>query len=95
MPAHPISVTEPDGSSWAVGKATVSGASVTAPVTATGPAGPYTLSRAVHADGGGLADENGGAGHDRRDGSGRCRPCSNRGTIDVASIRIWLRDPVP
>ena len=52
LPADPISVVGPDGAPWTVGQATVSGASVTAPVQASGPAGPYTLRYTVVADDG-------------------------------------------
>jgi methionine-rich copper-binding protein CopC len=52
LPQDPISVTGPDGSSWTVGTATIAGASVTAPVEATGPAGQYTLRYTVIADDG-------------------------------------------
>jgi methionine-rich copper-binding protein CopC len=52
LPAEPISVTGPDGSSWTVGPASIAGASVTAPVEATGPAGQYTLRYTVIADDG-------------------------------------------
>jgi copper resistance protein C len=52
LPTNPISITGPDGSAWTVGKATITGASVTAPVQATGPAGQYTLSYTVIADDG-------------------------------------------
>jgi methionine-rich copper-binding protein CopC len=52
LPAKPISVTGPDGSSWTVGPASIAGASVTAPVEATGPAGQYTLRYTVIADDG-------------------------------------------
>lgn len=52
LPNDPISVTGPDGASWTVGTPAISGASVTAPVTATGPAGKYTLRYTVTADDG-------------------------------------------
>ena len=52
LPNDPIVVIGPDGSSWTVGSATVTGAAVTAPVTATGPAGQYTLRYTVIADDG-------------------------------------------
>jgi copper resistance protein C len=51
LPADPINVTGPDGSSWIVGTTTVTGASVTAPVQAVGPSGPCTLNYTVIADG--------------------------------------------
>jgi methionine-rich copper-binding protein CopC len=50
LPASPIRVAGPDGAVWTVGKATVTDATVTAPVTATGPAGPYTLTWQVISD---------------------------------------------
>ena len=49
LPSDPISVTGPDGSSWTVDTATISGASVTAPVEPTGPAGRYILAYTVTA----------------------------------------------
>ena len=52
LPGNPIEVTGPDGSSWTVGTATISGASVSAPVEATGPVGQYTLRYTVTADDG-------------------------------------------
>ena len=52
LPNDPIGVTAPDGSAWTVGQATVTGATVIAPVTATGPAGQYTLRYTVIADDG-------------------------------------------
>jgi methionine-rich copper-binding protein CopC len=52
LPADPINVTGPDGSSWIVGTTTVTGASVTAPVQAVGPSGPCTLNYTVIADDG-------------------------------------------
>jgi hypothetical protein len=52
LPADPINVTGPDGSSWIVGTTTVTGASVTAPVQAMGPSGPCTLNYTVIADDG-------------------------------------------
>ena len=54
LPANPkpITVTGPNGASWAVGKATATGPLVTAPVQANGPAGPYTLKyQVISADG--------------------------------------------
>jgi hypothetical protein len=47
-----ITVTGPGGATWNVGKATARGAKVTAPVTASGPAGAYTLTWRVKADDG-------------------------------------------
>jgi hypothetical protein len=52
LPADPISVTGPDGAAWTVGTPTLAGPVVTAPVTATGPAGQYTLKYRVTADDG-------------------------------------------
>ena len=52
LPASPIRVTGPDGAVWTVGMATVTDATVTAPVSATGPAGAYTLSWQVISDDG-------------------------------------------
>jgi copper resistance protein C len=52
LPSDPIKITGPDGSPWTVGTATISGASVTAPVEAVGPAGRYTLNYTVIADDG-------------------------------------------
>ena len=52
LPANPIRVTGPDGAVWTVGQATVTDATVTAPVTAVGPAGAYTLTWQVVADDG-------------------------------------------
>ena len=52
LPNNPIRITGPDGSAWDVGTPTISGASVTAPVTPSGPAGAYTLAYTVTADDG-------------------------------------------
>jgi methionine-rich copper-binding protein CopC len=52
IPDQPISIVGPGGTAWQVGKASVDGATVTAPVTATGPAGAYTLSYSIIADDG-------------------------------------------
>jgi len=52
LPASPIRVAGPEGAVWTVGQATVTEATVTAPVTATGPAGPYTLNWQVISDDG-------------------------------------------
>ena len=52
LPANPIRVTGPDGAVWTVGQATVTDATVSAPVAAAGPAGAYTLTwQVVAADG--------------------------------------------
>ncbi len=52
LPPDPIRVTGPDGVAWTIGAATVTDATVTAPVTASGPAGAYTLSWQVVSDDG-------------------------------------------
>jgi len=52
LPANPIRVTGPNGAVWTVGQATVTDATVTAPVNAAGPAGAYTLTWQVVADDG-------------------------------------------
>ena len=52
LPASPIRVAGPGGAVWTVGQAAVTGATVTAPVAATGPAGPYTLTWQVISDDG-------------------------------------------
>lgn len=52
LPADPIRVTGPAGVVWTVGKAAVTDATVTAPVTAAGPAGAYTLAWQVISDDG-------------------------------------------
>ncbi len=49
---NPISVTGPGGVSWTVGTPTIAGAVITAPVQASGPAGPYTLAYTVISDDG-------------------------------------------
>jgi methionine-rich copper-binding protein CopC len=52
VPADAITVTGPDGTKWTVGAVTAAGAVVTAPVTATGPAGAYTITwKVVSEDG--------------------------------------------
>ena len=52
VPADAITVTGPDGAKWTVGPATVAGAVVTAPVTASGPAGAYAIAwKVVSEDG--------------------------------------------
>jgi hypothetical protein len=60
LPADPIQVSGPGGATWTVGKATVAGAVVTAPVQAGGPAGAYVVNWKVIADDG---DEVKGALH--------------------------------
>jgi len=52
LPANPIRVAGPEGAVWTVGQATATDATVTAPVTATGPAGAYTLTWQVISDDG-------------------------------------------
>lgn len=52
LPANPITVTGGNGASWTVGKATVKGPLVTAPVRPSGPAGPYALRYQVISDDG-------------------------------------------
>lgn len=52
LPDDPLSVTGPDGAKWTVGEATVSGATISAPVTASGPAGAYKLTYKVVSDDG-------------------------------------------
>jgi methionine-rich copper-binding protein CopC len=52
LPASPIRVTGPEGVVWTVGQATVTDATVTAPVSATGPAGAYALNWQVISDDG-------------------------------------------
>ncbi len=48
----PISITGPDGAKWTVGTPSVVDAVITAPVTASGPAGAYTLTYKVVSDDG-------------------------------------------
>ncbi|HKS48722.1 MAG TPA: copper resistance CopC family protein [Amycolatopsis sp.] len=52
LPADPILVTGPGGAKWTVGKASTAGPVVSAPVEATGPAGPYVLDYTVISDDG-------------------------------------------
>src|SRR5207302_4183907 len=52
LPADPIQIAGPGGAKWTVGKATIQGATITAPVEATGPAGAYALSYTAIADDG-------------------------------------------
>ena len=52
LPSDPVSVVGPTGAAWNVGTASISGASVTVPVEASGPAGQYTLRYTVIADDG-------------------------------------------
>ncbi|MGW3960156.1 copper resistance CopC family protein [Amycolatopsis sp. NPDC005003] len=50
LQADPISVTGPDGATWAVSTPTVTDAVVSAAVTPSGPAGAYTLTYKVVSD---------------------------------------------
>jgi methionine-rich copper-binding protein CopC len=50
--ADPITVTGPGGVRWAVGKVSITDSTVSAPVTATGPVGAYTLAYTVISDDG-------------------------------------------
>ncbi|NKQ52910.1 copper resistance protein CopC [Amycolatopsis sp. K13G38] len=52
LPADPIQITGPDGAKWTVGQATIAGATITAPVRASGPAGAYVLTYKVVSDDG-------------------------------------------
>jgi copper resistance protein C len=52
LPGNPISITGPGGAEWTVGTPTISGASVSAAVQPTGPAGQYFLHYTVTADDG-------------------------------------------
>jgi methionine-rich copper-binding protein CopC len=52
LPATPVRIAAADGTPWAIGKVSASGATVTAPVTAAGPAGPVTVRWSVVADDG-------------------------------------------
>jgi methionine-rich copper-binding protein CopC len=52
LPADPIQVTGPGGALWMVGKPTISGAVITAPVQPAGPPGQYTITYKVTADDG-------------------------------------------
>lgn len=52
LPDAPVEIVGPDNAPWAVGEVAVSGPTVTAPVTPTGPAGAHVLTyRVVSADG--------------------------------------------
>jgi methionine-rich copper-binding protein CopC len=50
--ATPITVTGPGGAAWKVGKVSITDSTVSAAVTATGPAGLYTLAYTVTSDDG-------------------------------------------
>jgi hypothetical protein len=52
LPPDPLQITGPGGAAWTVGKATIDDATVSFPVTATGPAGAYTMAWQVIADDG-------------------------------------------
>lgn len=52
LPADAVQVTGPGGAKWAVGKATVEGAVVTAPIENAGPAGDSVLDYTVISDDG-------------------------------------------
>ncbi|MFD2418729.1 copper resistance CopC family protein [Amycolatopsis pigmentata] len=52
LPADPVQVTGPGGAKWTVGKATVEGAVVTAPIENAGPAGASVLDYTVLSDDG-------------------------------------------
>ena len=52
LPANPVQITGPGGAAWTVGKATIDDATVSFPVTATGPAGAYTMAWQVISDDG-------------------------------------------
>lgn len=60
LPADPVVVTGPDGTKWAAGQPTVSGAKITVPVQPAGPAGAYTVAWKVISDDG---DSGGGTIH--------------------------------
>ena len=53
-PVSPVSITitGPEGAKWTVGQIAVAGNVVSAPVQATGPAGPYTITYKVKSDDG-------------------------------------------
>lgn len=52
LPENPLEVIGPGNVTWRVGEATIAGAVVSAPVTASGPAGAYTLVYHVVSDDG-------------------------------------------
>jgi methionine-rich copper-binding protein CopC len=52
LAANPIEIIGPGNATWQVGKPAVAGAVVSAPVVASGPAGPYTLVYRVVSDDG-------------------------------------------
>ncbi len=52
LPPAPVEIIGPENTTWTVGAAAAAGPTVTAPVTATGPAGAYVLTyRVISADG--------------------------------------------
>lgn len=52
LPDAPVEIIGPDNVTWTVGTVAVSGPTVTAPITPTGPAGAYVLAyRVISADG--------------------------------------------
>lgn len=52
VPANPVTITGPDGTTWTAGTPSIAGAVVTVPVTPAGPAGAYTLAYQVISDDG-------------------------------------------
>lgn len=52
LPENPLEVVGPGNATWRVGKATIAGAVVSVPVTASGPAGAYTVVYRVVSDDG-------------------------------------------
>jgi copper resistance protein C len=52
LPENPLEVVGPDNATWRLGEATIAGAVVSAPVTASGPAGAYTVVYRVVSDDG-------------------------------------------
>lgn len=52
VPANPVTITGPDGTTWTAGTPSIAGAVVTVPVTPAGPAGAYTLAYQVVSDDG-------------------------------------------
>jgi methionine-rich copper-binding protein CopC len=53
---NPVTVTGPEGVSWTVGQPSITGAVVTVPVQASGPAGGYTLTYRVLSSDGDVVD---------------------------------------
>jgi methionine-rich copper-binding protein CopC len=54
LPENPLEVIGPGNATWRLGKATIDGPVVSAPVTASGPAGAYTVAYRVISDDGDL-----------------------------------------